>query len=133
MDLKDPVVIQRLAESLREVQGRSLSLELGDQKIRIALSDTATTAATPAKVSQTTIAAGFGIYRATSPDGLLTLPKTGETLKMGQWLGCLVAGDLILPVRAKEAGTLTEMLVAEGQLVEFSDPLFTITTSREID
>ncbi|WP_427030072.1 hypothetical protein [Halomonas sp. H2] len=134
MDLKDPAVICRLAEALRQAQGRSLSLELGGQSLRIALSDTVATAAAPTKASHATIAStGFGTYRATSPDGLLTPPEIGETLKVGQWLGCLVAGDLILPIRAAETGTLTEMQAAEGQLVEFSDPLFSIATSHEID
>lgn len=134
MDLKDPVVIRRLAAALRQTQGRSLTLELDGQTLRIVLPDTAATAAAAGETRiATVVSTGFGTYRVTSPDGLLTAPETGATLTLGQWLGCLVADDLVLPIRAGEAGTLTEIRVADGQFIEFGDPLFSIATNAEID
>ncbi|MEU9016668.1 biotin/lipoyl-containing protein [Actinomadura sp. NPDC048394] len=62
-------------------------------------------------------------YRAPSP-GAEPFVREGETVAAGQQLGIVEAMKLMIPVEADRAGTLTRVLRADGDAVEYAEPLF---------
>lgn len=61
-------------------------------------------------------------YRAPEP-GAPPFVEVGTRLKVGDQVGILEAMKLMVPVHADEAGTVTEILKANGEAVEYGEPL----------
>ena len=53
--------------------------------------------------------------------------RVGDTVKVGQTLGVIEAMKMFNPIEADVAGTVTAILVENGDPVEFDEPLFVIT------
>lgn len=60
------------------------------------------------------------------PDGGNAPPGAGDTVAAGQVLGSIDSLSVPVPVQAPRAGLLEEVLVDEGQPVEYGQPLFAI-------
>lgn len=65
-------------------------------------------------------------YSAPSPDAE-DFVKVGDTVKKGQVLGIVEAMKLMNEIESDFSGTVTEILVENGQAVEFGQPLFVIS------
>ena len=66
-------------------------------------------------------------YEAASP-GAPPFVKRGDTVKPGQVLCIVEAMKLMNEIEAEEAGEIVDILVSNGQPVEFGQPLFKIRT-----
>lgn len=66
---------------------------------------------------------GFFHY---SDGELITHPKVGDQVAADQVLGVIDSVSVLTPVQAACSGRLDEVLVDEGQPVEFGQPLFVI-------
>lgn len=64
-------------------------------------------------------------YSAPSPDSDPFI-KVGDRVEVGQTLCIIEAMKLMNEIQAEEAGTITQALVANGQPVEYDQPLFVI-------
>jgi acetyl-CoA carboxylase biotin carboxyl carrier protein len=64
-------------------------------------------------------------YRASAP-GAAAFVDVGETVKQGDTLCIIEAMKLLNEIDADVAGTITQILVENGQPVEFGQPLFVI-------
>lgn len=64
-------------------------------------------------------------YRAPSP-GAEPFVREGSTVAQGQQIGIVEAMKLMIPVEADRAGTIAEVLVEDGEPVEYATPLFTL-------
>lgn len=64
-------------------------------------------------------------YRATSPDSA-PLVKEGDSVTIGQPLAIIEAMKTMNTIESDRAGTITKILVANAQAVEFGQPLFII-------
>lgn len=64
-------------------------------------------------------------YRASSPGGP-PLVEVGTAVKVGQPLCIIEAMKIMNEIEADQAGTVTRVLVENGQPVEFGQPLFVI-------
>ena len=64
-------------------------------------------------------------YRASSPGGP-PLVEVGTAVKVGQPLCIIEAMKIMNEIEADHAGTVTRVLVENGQPVEFGQPLFVI-------
>jgi acetyl-CoA carboxylase biotin carboxyl carrier protein len=64
-------------------------------------------------------------YRSASP-GAKALADVGQTVKTGEPLCIIEAMKIMNEIEADEAGTITRILVENGQAVEFGQPLFLI-------
>jgi acetyl-CoA carboxylase biotin carboxyl carrier protein len=64
-------------------------------------------------------------YRASSP-GAKPLADVGQTVKEGQALCIIEAMKIMNEIESDHAGTVTKVLVENGQAVEFGQPLFII-------
>jgi len=64
-------------------------------------------------------------YRASSP-GAKPLADVGQQVKEGQGLCIIEAMKIMNEIESDHAGTVTKVLVENGQAVEFGQPLFII-------
>lgn len=65
-------------------------------------------------------------YRASAP-GAAPFVEVGQTVQAGQTLCVIEAMKLMNEIEAEVAGTVTAILVENGQPVEFGQPLFVIS------
>ena len=68
----------------------------------------------------------MGIFHRVHPDGLFPPCREGSGVGAGQIIAFLQVDQLLLPVQAPGPGRVAAVLVAEGSLVGYGDPLFTI-------
>ncbi len=64
-------------------------------------------------------------YAAPSPTSAPFI-KVGQTVKAGETLGTIEAMKMFNPIEADVSGTITRILVENGQPVEFDEPLVVI-------
>jgi acetyl-CoA carboxylase biotin carboxyl carrier protein len=73
---------------------------------------------------ETLNAATVGVfYRAPAP-GAPPFVAEGDEVSAGQQVAIIEAMKLMLPVEADRAGRIAEVLVADGEAVEYGQPLF---------
>jgi biotin carboxyl carrier protein len=58
-------------------------------------------------------------------------PEVGQRVAAGQVLGSIDSLNVLIPVHAARAGRLAEVLVEEGQPVEFGQRLFVVRASED--
>lgn len=149
MDLQK---IERLLELARRYELHEIELQEGGDRIRVTCSGIVGAAATPASVpvsqSESAMAAqtapeipkppattGKGkvvkspfvgtFYRAPSP-GAEPFVEIGKRVAKGDTLCIIEAMKLMNEIEAEEPGTIAEILVENGQPVEFDQPLFIV-------
>ena len=64
-------------------------------------------------------------YRASSP-GAKPFVEVGDTIKEGETICIVEAMKILNEIEADKTGTVTAILVSNGQAVEYGQPLFTI-------
>ncbi len=64
-------------------------------------------------------------YRASSP-GAKAFVEVGDTIKEGETICIVEAMKILNEIEADKTGTVTALLVDNGQAVEYGQPLFTI-------
>jgi acetyl-CoA carboxylase biotin carboxyl carrier protein len=83
-------------------------------------------------VGETVKAATVGVfYRASSP-GAPPFVSEGDEIASGQQVAIIEAMKLMLPVEADRGGRIAEVLVGDGEAVEFGQPLFRLAAADEI-
>lgn len=65
-------------------------------------------------------------YASPNPDAPAFV-KVGQTVKAGDTLGIIEAMKMFNPIEADVSGTITAVLVENGQPVEFDEPMFVIS------
>jgi acetyl-CoA carboxylase biotin carboxyl carrier protein len=85
-----------------------------------------------APAGETVKAATVGVfYRAPSP-GAPPFVSEGDEIAPGQQVAIIEAMKLMLPVEADRGGRIAEVLVGDGEAVEFGQPLFRLAAADEI-
>ena len=64
-------------------------------------------------------------YRASSP-GAKPLVEVGQTVKAGEGICIIEAMKIMNEIESDHSGTITQVLVGDGQAVEFGQPLFIV-------
>ena len=67
-----------------------------------------------------------GTFYASSSPGAAAFVKVGQQVKAGETLGIIEAMKMFNQIEADVAGTVTAILLENGQSVEFDQPLFVI-------
>lgn len=67
-----------------------------------------------------------GIFHASVSQDKKDIVKAGQSIGEGQVLGAIEAMKMMNDVVAGCSGTVTEVLVSDGELVEYGQPLFVI-------
>lgn len=123
---------------ITEAEGKVRIVKAGTQPLVYAQSAPAPVLATPAAVATTTdvpVAEPTGhtvkspmvgtFYSASSPDAL-PFVSVGATVKKGQTICIIEAMKLLNEIEADIDGVITQVLVENGQPVEFGQPLYII-------
>jgi len=139
----DHDLIRELAKLLDETGLAEIEFERGGLRVRVARGVTAIAAATPVAIAAAVPASPAGPADLTKHPGLVTSPMVG-TAYVGPEPGAppfidigskVVAGDTLLIIEAMKtmnqipaprSGTVTQILIEDGQPVEFGEPLVVI-------
>ena len=142
----DRDLIRELADLLKNTDLTEIEVETGDVKIRVArqVSVAQVTVAAPAPVAAAPIAAVAAApveaapsvnavpspmvgtaYLAAEP-GAAQFVTVGSTVKEGQTILIIEAMKTMNQIPAPRSGTVTQILIEDGQPVEFGEPLMVI-------
>ncbi len=145
----DPDFVRKLAKLLEETGLSEIEFAEGDRKIRctmtprgtvvhaapvlpalapLPLQTTSTQTEVPKSTATGTITSPMvgTVYLSSSP-GATPFVKVGDTIKTGDTLLIIEAMKVMNPIKALKSGTITEILVADAQPVEFGEPLIVIS------
>ena len=143
----DVKLVRQLAELLNDTGLTEIEVEDNDRKIRVARTmqavavaaapapaPVAAPAAAPAAAAPAPVAAPADhpgavkspmvgtVYLAPSPEAA-SFVTVGDSVKEGDTLVIIEAMKVMNPILAPRSGKVTQMLVANGQPVEFDQPL----------
>lgn len=126
------IEVKRSAEGMRLVL-RKTSLpersELGPQQMSIEGS-ASTEAASPLETKRQIVAPLVGIFHSWARPKGGTLVALGDTVKVGQLVATIQSLNVISEVESPLEGRVVEILVQDGQPVEYGQPLMTIDTGE---
>ena len=143
----DAALVRQLAELLDETHLTEIEVQDGERKIRVARSVTVSaaapvlapvptapmaTAAEPAAPPPPSSSANavkspmVGTVFLASEPGAKPFAGVGDMVSEGQTLVIIEAMKVMNPIAAPRAGKVTRVLVANGQPVEFDQPLIVI-------
>jgi acetyl-CoA carboxylase biotin carboxyl carrier protein len=69
---------------------------------------------------------GVGVFYHASEPGAAPFVSVGTVIRQGQQIGIIEAMKLMIPVEADLAGQVTAILKANGEPVEYGEPLFAL-------
>lgn len=143
----DTKLVRELADLLAETGLTEIEVEDGDRKIRVARGGVAAPAVTLAAAAPTVPAAApvqapaiapvedhanavkspmvGTAYLAPEP-GAANFVKVGDSVKQGDTLVIVEAMKVMNPITSDRAGTVSAILIDNGQPVEFGQPLVVI-------
>lgn len=141
----DGDLVRKLADLLRETGLSEIEFAEGEKRIRVtrptaapavtvtAAPVVAPIAAVPANAPVKTAAHPGGVtspmvgtaYLAAEPGGS-PFVRVGDSVKAGQTILIIEAMKVMNPIKAPRGGTVTEVMVADGQPVEFGEVLLII-------
>ena len=142
----DDAAVRKLAELLDETSLSEIEYEVDGQRIRVArgTGGLVTTAAPAAVAPAASGAAGNAAAAADSlPAGTVTAPmvgtvyvasepgappfvKVGDQVRQGQTLLIIEAMKVMNPLASPRSGKVTQILISDGQPIEFGEPLLVI-------
>ncbi len=141
-------LVRKLADLLQETGLNEIEYEVNDHRIRVAKGPDVVGLAAPAAAPAVPCAPAAPVATAASapdavPAGAVTAPmvgtvyvasepgaapfvKVGDAVTEGQTLLIIEAMKVMNPLAAPRAGTVTQVLVSDGQPVEYGEPLLVI-------
>jgi len=138
----DEALLRKLAQLLHETGLTEIEYESDGQRVRVNRSGGPTCIAAPAAAASGA-AVPAPVQPAGPPAGAVTSPmvgtaylapepggapyvKVGERVKKGQTLLIIEAMKVMNPIPAPEAGTVEQILINDGQPVEYGEPLMIV-------
>ncbi len=139
----DQAAIKKLAKLLEETDLNEIEVADGNEKIRVVKGGTYLSAPATARVAMNADPAAPMMANAGAPANAVTSPMVGtcylqpepdappfaakgQTVAAGDTLCIIEAMKVMNPIKAEKAGTVKEILIGDGQPVEFGDPLMII-------
>mgnify|MGYP000436383224 CR=1 FL=1 len=141
-------LVRKLADLLQETGLNEIEYEVNDYRIRVAKNAGVTTVAAPAALApcapQAPAAPGAGAGGPEAvPAGAVTAPmvgtvyvagepgappfvKVGDSVTEGQTLLIIEAMKVMNPLASPRSGTIKQIMISDGQPVEFGEPLLVI-------
>ena len=130
--------IKKLIDLMIESDLQAIEVKEGDQSISLtrptpvyaapvaaaptATAPTAPAAKTPRGAVETSPMVGV-FYAAPSP-GEAPFVNVGQTVSAGETLGIIEAMKIMNPIEATQSGVIEEILVKNGEVIQFGQPLF---------
>jgi acetyl-CoA carboxylase biotin carboxyl carrier protein len=139
----DPDAIRKLAELMTETGLSEIEMAEGDRRIRVSRGAiAATTTVVAAPVALETPAAATPVSLASHPGAVVSpmvgtaylqaepgapsFVSVGDTVRPGDTLLIIEAMKVMNPIKAPKGGVVSQILVADGQPVEYGEPLMII-------
>jgi acetyl-CoA carboxylase biotin carboxyl carrier protein len=142
----DPEAIRKLAELMTETGLSEIELAEGDRRVRVSRTLTAAAqaihyaapaasapaaaapaaAASPVAHPGAVISPMVGTAYLQAEPGAPPFVSVGSPVKVGDTLLIIEAMKVMNPIKASKGGTLKEVLVSDGQPVEYGEPLMII-------
>ena len=132
----DDELIRRLAALLEETGLNEIEYESGGHRIRVGRGGTANFAPAPAPQAPASAPAGdeavpagavvspmVGTVYISPEPGAPPIVSVGDSVEEGQTLLIIEAMKVMNPLAAPRAGKVLQILVSDGQPVEFGEPL----------
>lgn len=132
--------IKKLIDLMIESDLQAIEVKEGDQSIALtrrspapvqmgvaAMPAPAEAISTPkAKTSRGVVetAPMVGVYYAAANPGEAPFVQVGQTISAGETLGIIEAMKIMNPIEATQSGVVEEILVKNGEVIEFGQPLF---------
>jgi len=85
----------------------------------------------PIETKQTVTAPLVGIFHSWAKPKGKALVSVGDRIKVGQLVGTIQSLNVINEVESALAGRIIELLVQDGQAVEYGQPLLVVDTTEE--
>ncbi len=127
--------IKKLIDLMIESDLQAIEVKEGDQAIsltrRTPVIANGSPAPTPAEVPIVKSSRGaietapmVGVFYAAPSPGEAPFVKVGQTISAGESLGIIEAMKIMNPIEATQSGVIEEILVKNGDVVQFGQPLF---------
>ncbi|MFC3902351.1 acetyl-CoA carboxylase biotin carboxyl carrier protein [Acinetobacter marinus] len=128
--------IKKLIDLMIESDLQALEVKEGDQAISLTRRNpvVAGTVATAAPVAEAPVvktprgaietAPMVGVFYAAPNPGEPPFVKVGQTISAGETLGIIEAMKIMNPIEATQSGVIDEILVKNGDIIQFGQPLF---------
>ncbi|MCH7334940.1 acetyl-CoA carboxylase biotin carboxyl carrier protein [Acinetobacter sp. NIPH 2699] len=129
--------IKKLIDLMIESDLQAIEVKEGDQSISLtrptpvyAAVSAAPAASTPAapvvKTPRGAVETSpmVGVFYAAPSPGEAPFVKIGQTVSAGETLGIIEAMKIMNPIEATQSGVIEEILVKNGDVIQFGQPLF---------
>ncbi|ENV07663.1 MULTISPECIES: acetyl-CoA carboxylase biotin carboxyl carrier protein [Acinetobacter] len=130
--------IKKLIDLMIESDLQAIEVKEGDQSISLtrptpvyaaAAVAAAPTVAAPAPAAKTPRGAVesspmVGVFYAAPSPGEAPFVNVGQTVSAGETLGIIEAMKIMNPIEATKSGVIEEILVKNGEVIQFGQPLF---------
>ena len=130
--------IKKLIDLMIESDLQAIEVKEGDQSIALTrrnpvVAGVATVAAQVAQAEPVIKAASrgavetspmFGVFYAAANPGEAPFVNVGQTVSAGETLGIIEAMKIMNPIEATQSGVVEEILVKNGDVIQFGQPLF---------
>ena len=131
--------IKKLIDLMIESDLQAIEVKEGDQSISLTR-PTPVYAAAPVAAAPTTTAPAapaaktprgavetspmVGVFYAAASPGEAPFVNVGQTVSAGETLGIIEAMKIMNPIEATKSGVIEEILVKNGEVIQFGQPLF---------
>ncbi|OAL80655.1 MULTISPECIES: acetyl-CoA carboxylase biotin carboxyl carrier protein [unclassified Acinetobacter] len=129
--------IKKLIDLMIESDLQAIEVKEGDQSIALTRRNPVVAAAVPAMPAPPAEAPAaksprgavetspmVGVFYAAPSPGEPTFVKVGQTVSAGDTLGIIEAMKIMNPIEATQSGVIEEILVKNGEVIQFGQPLF---------
>ena len=131
--------IKKLIDLMIESDLQAIEVKEGDQSISLtrptpvyaaapvaAAPTTAAPAAPAAKTPRGAVETSpmVGVFYAAASPGEAPFVNVGQTVSAGETLGIIEAMKIMNPIEATQSGVIEEILVKNGDVIQFGQPLF---------
>ena len=121
--------LNRPEEGLRLVLRKVKATQPSDQHVMTSAPVPVNAAPDP-ETKHTVVAPLVGVFHAAAKPKGKPLVAVGDRVKAGQHVAAIESLNVINEVEAPAAGRVTEILIQEGQPVEYGQPLMTIESAE---
>ncbi|ENX57802.1 MULTISPECIES: acetyl-CoA carboxylase biotin carboxyl carrier protein [Acinetobacter] len=130
--------IKKLIDLMIESDLQAIEVKEGDQSISltrptpvyaaaaVAAAPTVTAPAPAAKTPRGAVESSpmVGVFYAAPSPGEAPFVNVGQTVSAGETLGIIEAMKIMNPIEATKSGVIEEILVKNGEVIQFGQPLF---------
>jgi acetyl-CoA carboxylase biotin carboxyl carrier protein len=138
----DPDAIRKLAELMTETDLSEIEIAEGDRRVRVsraamaapapvqiaaaAPAPVAVAAVSPASHPGAVISPMVGTAYLQAEPGAPSFVSVGSPVKVGDTLLIIEAMKVMNPIKASKGGTVTQILISDGQPVEYGEPMMIV-------